>query len=112
MKLLLLLAARGGAGDELTATVVAEAVRLREHGATSVCAMRQIPDDPFGSAVPRMRPFEASIDARFDTSAKSEDESFEGLLALVGDLVAGAGPVAADRRPRPATDRKQTAAPA
>ena len=55
MKLLLLFAARGGAGDELTATLVAEAVRLGEHGATSVCAMRQIPNDPFGVAVPGMR---------------------------------------------------------
>jgi hypothetical protein len=78
MKLLLLLAARGGVGQELTAGVIAEAVRLRDHGATSVCAMRQIPDDPFASAVPRMRPFDASIDARFDT-IEAAGAALEGL---------------------------------
>jgi hypothetical protein len=85
MKLLLLLAARGGVGEELTDAVVAEAVRLREHGATSVCAMRQIPDDPFGSAVARMRPFEASIDARFDT-IEAAGAALEGLSERIAPV--------------------------
>jgi hypothetical protein len=85
MKLLLLIAARGGAGDELTTTLLAEAVRLGEHGATSVCAMRQIPNDPFGSAVPCMRPFDASIDARFD-SIEAAGAAIDGLSERIASV--------------------------
>jgi hypothetical protein len=85
MKVLLLFAARGGAGDELTTTIVAEAQRLREHGATSVCAMRQIPDDPFGSAVPGMRPFDGSIDARFD-SLEVAGAALDGLSERIAPV--------------------------
>jgi XRE family aerobic/anaerobic benzoate catabolism transcriptional regulator len=57
-------------------------------------------------------PFYAKADARFDTSGKSEDESFAGLLALVEDLLADKPSVRAGRRTRSAADdRKQTAAP-
>ena len=56
-------------------------------------------------------PFYAKADARFDTAGKSEDESFEGLLALVGDLLAGTAPPGQRSRPAEA-DRKQTAAEA
>ncbi len=66
MKLLLLFAGRSGLGAGLTEKIVHEAVRLDANGATSVCMMRQIPNDPFANAVPGMRPFDASIDARFD----------------------------------------------
>lgn len=86
MKLLLLLAGRGDAGDALTAAVVAEADRLRTQGATAACAMRQIPDDPFGLAVPGMRPFDASIDARF-ADATSAAGAVAGLAERLGDLV-------------------------
>jgi len=57
--------------------------------------------------------FYAKADARFDTSAKSEDESFQGLLALVSGLLTDAAPgVAARRRPAGGAHVKQTAAPA
>jgi hypothetical protein len=86
MKLLLLLAGRGDAGAALTDAVVAEADRLRSNGATSVCAMRQVPDDPFGLAVPGMRPFEASIDARIADVADAAS-ALAGLADRLGDLV-------------------------
>jgi len=57
--------------------------------------------------------FYAKADARFDTSAKSEDESFQGLLALVSGLLTDAAPgVAARRRPAGGAHVKQTAASA
>jgi len=86
MKLLLLFAARGGARDELTERITAEAVRLLEHGATSVCAMRQTPNDPFGAAVPGMRSFDASIDARFDT-IEVAGAAMDGLAERVASVV-------------------------
>lgn len=86
MKLLLLFAARGGAGSALTGAVVTEATRLRGAGATSVCAMRQIASDPFALAVPGMRAFEASIDARFDT-IEAAGASLDGLADRFATLV-------------------------
>lgn len=86
MKLLLLLAGRGGAGDDLTDAVVAESERLLARGATAVCAMRQIADDPFGYAVPGMRPFQASIDARF-ASLDDAHDAVGGLGARLASLV-------------------------
>ena len=86
MKLLLLFAARGCAGDALTDAVIDEARRLRIAGAESVCAMRQIADDPFGLAVPGMRPFEASIDARF-ASVEAAGAPLDGLADRFGALV-------------------------
>lgn len=86
MKLLLLLAGRGGAGGAFSDAVIGEAERLSAHGATSVCAMRQIADDPFGLAVPGMRPFEASIDARFATVGAGV-EAVAGLADRVASLV-------------------------
>jgi XRE family aerobic/anaerobic benzoate catabolism transcriptional regulator len=57
--------------------------------------------------------FYAKADARFDTSGKSEDESFEGLLALVSGLLADGAPSASGQRRHPAgVDVKQTAPPA
>ena len=57
-------------------------------------------------------PFYAKADARFDTSGRSEDESFAGLLALVAGLLDGSVPGAAAKRPPAANDDvKQTAAP-
>ncbi len=57
--------------------------------------------------------FYAKADARFDTAGKSEDESFEGLLALVSGLLAdGATHPAATRRRGASGDVKQTAASA
>jgi XRE family aerobic/anaerobic benzoate catabolism transcriptional regulator len=53
-------------------------------------------------------PFYAKADARFDTSGKSEDESFAGLLALVGELLAGS--VAGARSGNGEARMKQTAA--
>ena len=56
-------------------------------------------------------PFYAKADARFDTSGQSENESFEGLLALVSGLLAGLAPHAPTPQPQPGEiDRKQTAA--
>lgn len=86
MKLLLLLAGRGGAAGALTDAVVAEAERLRAGGATSVCAMRQLADDPFGYAVPGMRPFQASLDARFDSLDAAHD-AVTGAGARLASLV-------------------------
>ena len=86
MKLLLLLAGRGGADDALTDAVIAEAGRLRERGATAVTAMRQLADDPFGHAVPGMRPFQASIDARF-ASLDDAHAAVGGLGARLAPLV-------------------------
>ena len=86
MKLLLLFAARGGAGGALADAVVAEATRLRGAGATSVCAMRQIDSDPFALAVPGMRTFEASIDARFDT-IEAAGAPLDGLADRFAALV-------------------------
>ncbi len=86
MKLLLLFAGRGGAGDALTDAVVREAERLTTAGATSVTAMRQLADDPFGYAVPGMRPFQASIDARF-ASVEAAHAAVAGLGARVADVV-------------------------
>ncbi len=86
MKLLLFLAGRGGAGDALTDAVIAEADRLVAHGASAACVMRQVPDDPFGSAVPRMRPFEASIDARF-ADADQASAAVDGLAGRLAELV-------------------------
>ena len=57
-------------------------------------------------------PFYAKADARYDTSGQSEDESFDGLLALVGDLLAGATAAAAAAPARGRSDVKQTAASA
>jgi len=57
--------------------------------------------------------FYAKADARFDTAGKGEDESFEGLLALVsGLLIDGAPSASAQRRHPTGVDVKQTAAPA
>jgi XRE family aerobic/anaerobic benzoate catabolism transcriptional regulator len=57
--------------------------------------------------------FYAKADARFDTSGQSEDESFEGLLALASGLLADGAPSAAAQRRHPTgVDVKQTAAPA
>jgi XRE family aerobic/anaerobic benzoate catabolism transcriptional regulator len=54
--------------------------------------------------------FYAKADARFDTSGKSEDESFEGLLVLVSGLLADATTLpAATRRHGASGDMKQTA---
>ena len=86
MKLLLLLAGRGGAGADLTDAVLAESERLLARGATAVCAMRQLSDDPFGLAVPGMRPFQASIDARFDTLDDAHAE-VGGLGSRLSSLV-------------------------
>ncbi len=86
MKLLLLFAGRGGVGQALSDAVIVEAERLAKHGASSVCAMRQIADDPFGLAVPGMRPFEASIDARFAT-VDAAATAVAGLADRVASLV-------------------------
>jgi len=86
MKLLLLLAGRGDAGAALSDAVIAEADRLRTTGATAVCAMRQLADDPFGLAVPGMRPFQASIDARFDDPAVAA-AAVAGLADRMADLI-------------------------
>jgi hypothetical protein len=69
VKHLLLFAARGGAGDALGDAVVAEAQRAAETPGVSAAAMRQIADDPFGAAVPGMRPFDATIELRGDDDA-------------------------------------------
>ena len=56
--------------------------------------------------------FYAKADATFDTSGRSEAESFAGLLALVGELL---GRDALERRPRgrrSSGNMKQTAASA
>ncbi|HEY2187339.1 MAG TPA: helix-turn-helix transcriptional regulator [Caldimonas sp.] len=58
-------------------------------------------------------PFYAKADARFDTSGKSEDESFEGLLALASGLLTGTVPGPAGRRPSTVdANVKQTASQA
>ncbi|MGZ8260447.1 MAG: helix-turn-helix transcriptional regulator [Caldimonas sp.] len=54
-------------------------------------------------------PFYAKADARFDTSGKSEDESFDGLLALIGGLLTRVGSGAADPTGDASHHRKQTA---
>ena len=66
MKYLVLLAARGGADDDLDAALVQEAERVASTPGVEVVAMRQVSPDPFGAAVPGMRPFEATLDVRGD----------------------------------------------
>jgi XRE family transcriptional regulator, aerobic/anaerobic benzoate catabolism transcriptional regulator len=55
--------------------------------------------------------FYAKADATFDTSGRSEAESFAGLLALVGDLL-GRDASASAARPAASANRNQTAASA
>jgi EthD domain-containing protein len=69
VKHLVLLAGRGGAGEALDEAVVGEAQRIAETAGLSVVALRQVAADPFGMAVPGMRPFEATIDVRGDDDA-------------------------------------------
>jgi hypothetical protein len=54
--------------------------------------------------------FYAKADASFDTSGRSEGESFAGLLALVNELLGRASPAAAVRAVRAPRRLKQTAA--
>jgi hypothetical protein len=75
MKHVVLLAGRGGAGDELDREVEAEARRCAETPGLTVVAMRQVLGDPFGMAVPGMRPFEATIDIRGE-----DDEAIRGVI--------------------------------
>ncbi len=56
--------------------------------------------------------FYAKADAAFDTSGRSEAESFAGLLAVVSDLLARGGAASAPPAVAPSADRKQTAASA
>jgi hypothetical protein len=79
MKHLVLLAARGGAGAVLDDAVVAEAQRAASTAGLSAVAMRQVADDPFGMAVPGMRPFDATIELRGD------DAAVRGALAGIDD---------------------------
>jgi hypothetical protein len=69
MKHLLLFAARGGTGDVLDEAVVDEAQRIVAVAGITAVAMRQVPDDPFGSAMPGMRTFDATIEVRGDDDA-------------------------------------------
>jgi hypothetical protein len=69
VKHLLLLAARGGAGDALADAVTAEAKRAASTAGIRAVAMRQVADDPFGSAVPGMRVFDATIELRGEDDA-------------------------------------------
>jgi XRE family aerobic/anaerobic benzoate catabolism transcriptional regulator len=55
--------------------------------------------------------FYAKADATFDTSGRSEAESFAGLLALAGDLL-GRASSPSPARPAASGNRKQTAASA
>ena len=55
--------------------------------------------------------FYAKADATFDTSGRSEAESFAGLLALVGELLGRDAPASATRPGLPG-NLKQTAASA
>jgi hypothetical protein len=69
MKHLLLFAARGGTREVLDEAVVDEAQRIAEVAGITAVAMRQVPDDPFGSAMPGMRTFDATIEVRGDDDA-------------------------------------------
>jgi hypothetical protein len=75
VKHVVLLAGRGGAGDALADAVVDEARRCAETEGVTVEALRQVPRDPFGEAVPGMRPFEATIDLRGD-----DDEAIRAAI--------------------------------
>jgi hypothetical protein len=83
VKHLLLFAARGGAGAELGDAVVAEAQRLAQTPGVSAVAMRQVADDPFGMAVPGMRPFDATIELRGD-----DDAVIRGAIGGLDDRLA------------------------
>jgi EthD domain-containing protein len=69
MKHLLLFAARGGSSEALDQAVVTEAQRIASEAGITAVAMRQVPDDPFGAAVPGMRVFDATIEVRGDDDA-------------------------------------------
>jgi hypothetical protein len=75
VKHVVLLAGRGGAGDLLAEAVVDEARRCAETPGIAVEALRQVPNDPFGMAVPGMRPFDATIELRAD-----DDEAIRGVI--------------------------------
>lgn len=75
MKFLVLIAARGGAADVLDRAIATEADRIASND-VEVVAFRQVADDPFGSAVPGMRTFDATLDVRGD-----DDSQIMGALA-------------------------------
>ena len=66
MKCLILLAVRGGAGARLDDAVLVEGKRIADSGRCAVTVLRQVTNDPFADAVPRMRPFECTLDVRGD----------------------------------------------
>jgi hypothetical protein len=86
MKLLLQVAARGGAGDDLGPALISESDHLATQGATSVRVLRQMADDPFGNAIPGVRPFQGTIDARFD-DVETAGTAVEGLAERLAPLV-------------------------
>jgi hypothetical protein len=83
VKHLLLFAARGGAGAQLGDAIVAEAQRAAKTPGVSAVAMRQLSDDPFGAAVPGMRPFDATIELRGD-----DDAVIRGAIGGIDDRLA------------------------
>jgi EthD domain len=86
MKLLIVFAARGGTRPELVDLLRGECAHLQDRGAQSVCAMQQVDNDPFALAVPGMRSFQASIDARF-ADASDAIEAISGLEERLGSLL-------------------------
>jgi hypothetical protein len=86
VKHLILLAARGGTRARLDAAVVEEARRYAGIASTTVTAMRQVDDDPFGTAVPGMRVFDATIEVVSDDDP-AVLEHLAGLDARLGALV-------------------------
>jgi hypothetical protein len=86
VKHLILLAARGGSRPLLDEAVVAEARRYAAIASATVTAMRQVDGDPFGSAVPGMRVFDATIEVVSHDDA-AVLEHLAGLDARLEPLV-------------------------
>ncbi|HEX7096345.1 MAG TPA: EthD domain-containing protein, partial [Acidimicrobiales bacterium] len=88
MKYLVLLAARGGAAGVLGDAVVREGERIASHPGIDVVALRQVSPDPFGNAVPCMRPFDATLDVRGDDDALVL-AALAGITDRLDDVVHG-----------------------
>jgi len=95
VRLQVLIAARGGCGEELGARLVAEAGRARATDPDArVIALLEMADDPFPAANPRCRPYEAVL----------EIQTADGAPGDGAALVAQAAPVVAALRELMHTD--------
>lgn len=89
-KLVVQVAARGGAGAKLESELAETAARLRQRLGSngSVALLVRIADDPFASANPGMRPFDATLDLRSASADPAPHliAAVEGLGARIAGI--------------------------